>query len=329
MKRILCPPCDISREKRIAFVLDQFKQWLQTPQLQQLIAVFNNGQKLPKTESVIEEIRVTQAFAAEHWDYRAKNSADEKNEKARWELKDDEFVVKHKDLICETAIELGLVKGNDASSLSKIDYILALGGARLSNLRRPELAKKIADSYGKSTQIIALSGMRPISDSERELIDSYAKGARYEFDAISKAMETVFNLDDYEEKRFSCDNPNLEHVIRKYDVKYNGCEVFSVAAPSTVPERRANSSDCFEFFLREFNVTEGSHIVSCTSPIYTSFQQVKALTTLAIDKNLLIDTVGFSYDWEESLKTAIYSTFLQELKSTLDAMVMFTDKYCN
>ena len=328
MRRILCPPCDISREKRIAFVLDQFKQWLQTPQLQQLIAVFNNGQKLPKTESIIEEIRVTQAFAAEHWDYRKKAQANAEGEKARWELKDDDVVVMHKDLICEAAIELGLVKGADASNLSKIDYILALGGARLSNLRRPELAKKIADSYGKSTQIIALSGMRPISDSERESIDSFAKGATYEFDAISKAMETVFNLNDYEEKRFACDNPNLEHVIRKYDEKYNGCEVFSVAAPSTMPERRANSSDCFEFFLSEFNVTEGSHIVSCTSPIYTSFQQIKALTTLAIDKNIMIDTVGFAYNWEETIKTATFCTFLQEIKASCDAILMFADKFC-
>ena len=40
------------------------------------------------------------------------------------------------------------------------------------------------------------------------------------------------------------------------------------------------------------------------------------------------DTVGFSYDWEESLKTAIYPTFLQEVKGTLDAMAMFIDKFC-
>lgn len=75
---------------------------------------------------------------------------------------------------------------------------------------RPKYAKKIWEQFGiKPKAIMMLSGARPIAESEKSVIDTYAKGAKTEFDLICKGAEQCFGLTKFEEERHRDSNINL------------------------------------------------------------------------------------------------------------------------
>ena len=206
----------------------------------------------------------------------------------------------------------------------------------MSNLRRPELAKRIADEIKINTGIIALSAYRPLAESEiKGYIDYYAPEAITEFDAITKGMATVFHANHgYEDHSVKNDNIYICSNIRRFKDLYDDIPLYCIAAPSTDLLRRANSDDCFEFFYKNFKVAEGAKIINCTSQIYTTYHQVRALK-YAMKYNIEIDTVGYSADLNApdgmQGKKSKYSNavnYLQEIKSTIDAMCDFIKDFC-
>ena len=82
-----------------------------------------------------------------------------------------------------------------------------------------------------------LSGMRPVSDSEREATDTYAPGARTEFDLINAGAEKVFELEhEYMEEKYCNPNPNRSWAIRTYSTQEYDFPILSVSGPSSDPE---------------------------------------------------------------------------------------------
>ena len=338
---IKCPDTSISKRERARIIFNnEFKAWITNTTLVELIKVFDNQYSLKKDDSLTDIIRKTKSFAESNWDYRKKQTeaTTKEGEAARWLLHSEEIIDKNSNLVFECAKTLGLI-GHEDTWLDSADYILPLGGARMSNLRRCELARKTVDNNNLNhAHIVALSGMRPLSDSEiNNCIDTCAIGATYEFQAISKGLESAFELsDDSSEKKHEDSNPNASFVIRKYEQKYNGNDIYSVAAPSTQPEtRRANSADCFKFFFENFDVPKGSKIINCTSQIYCSYQQVKALS-YALKHDVIFDTIGFPFALNtpnvlyETSNTTLLSkpvNYLQEIKATIDAMYDFINEF--
>lgn len=251
-------------------------------------------------------------------------------------MQSERIIDENDDLIIACARTLGLI-GNRETALKHIDYILPLGGARMSNLRRPQLAKKIIDEKNLSSiKVVALSGMRPLAESEMSgYIDTYAPVAKFEFDAISRGIELAFELkDDYNEDKYEAKNPNASYVIRQYSQNYKeDCILYSIAAPSTQPEiRRANSADCFDFFFNRFQIKAGTTLLNCTSQIYTTYQQVRALFW-TVHHNVIFDTVGFPFALNnpgtELNKNQLSKpvNYLQEIKGTIDAMWDFVKEF--
>lgn len=332
--RIKCPSSMLSRRERIDAIVGEFQNWITSDSFINLIRVFGGDIKIYQNATSIEIIRWLKSFVA-IWDYR-KNQASaltKDGEAARWLLKNDAFIVENKDLIYQSAAELGLI-GIRASLYNVADYVLPLGGARLSNLRRCEIARETLDGINGTPTVVALSGMRPIADSERiGYIDAYAPTAKTEFDAMSSGLCMAFGIkDDYTDDISECENPNLSSLIRHFSEKYRGSDLFAIAAPSTVATRRANSADCFRFFFEKFAVPEHSKIINCTSQIYCPYQQVRALT-FAVEHNVEFDTIGFPF----AMNTIEPSTganqlsepvnYLQEIKGTIDAMNDFLDQF--
>ncbi len=331
--RITCPPSELPKEERIAFIYEDFEKWLSSQPMNQLVSLYNDGKLPPGNLTFSEYVLWIKDFASKHWDYRKKQkeAMTKEGEAARWLLQNDSFAEENKENIYDIAKALGLIGVSEP--LLDPDYILPLGGARMSNLRRPELARKVVDKYNLTTKIVALSTYRPIAESERASIDTYALGAQFEFDAIVAGMDSAFEMN----KGYSVNSRNFANVNENYGIctfndKYNGNELYAIAAPSTLPDtRRANSADCFEFLFKEFDIQEGSRLINCTSQIYCTYQHIRALS-LAIKYNVVFDTIGFPFYLNE-VKSSNESSlskpvnYLQEIKGTIDAIYDFTQEF--
>lgn len=311
--RIKCPAIDLEKESRIKELFSDISSWIDSEELQRLVCLF--GGSLDKTIPLKEKIDCLNEFV-EVWDYRKMQV----NCGERWFIQNDSFVEEHSDEIMNLAEGLGL--RNVVEPIIVPNYILPLGGGRMSNLIRPMGAKAMSDKFmNEKHSIIALGGMRPLNDIERPYSDRYAPGAKTEYDAICAGMEQAFGLEghQYKEETHIEENVNLCSAIRKY----RGTDIYVVAAPSTNPERRANSMDTFEYFMEQFDVKKGDRILLVTSCIYVPFQFLKFMK-IALEKELIIDCVGAPFDNEELIKT---SNYLQEIKSAVNAMKALADEY--
>ena len=328
--RIICPDSHFSRSERIALTIREFDKWVSDEHFVELVSRF--GGTLNLQLSAVDKIKWLKESFTDIWDYRKKqkNAKTREGEAARWLLQNNEQVAKHQDFIYETARRLGLI-GTNTTLFEKPDYYLPLGGARMSNLRRCELAAQHVSHLNHPVTVVALSGMRPIAESERKnCMDTYAPDAVTEYDAMIESMKQAFSpLVLCKTEHREADNPNLTYYIKEFScTAYRDSRFFTVAAPSTVPERRANSADCFTFFFDNFNIPKHSRLVNCTGQIYCTYQQVRALF-LAIDHEVEFDTIGFPFHLNEANADAHSHTlaepvnYLQEIKATIDAMYDF------
>lgn len=84
---------------------------------------------------------------------------------------------------------MGLL-GVERPQEKEFDYIIALGGARFSCLYRPQYVNYLITQAGiKTKEVILLSGMREILESERAATDLYAPQAHTEYDLINAGAE--------------------------------------------------------------------------------------------------------------------------------------------
>ncbi len=317
--KIECPAINKDVDSRKRDLKESIKDWIYSNALVKLIEVF--GGNIPKNMEFYEYVSYINDFA-EIWDYRKNQNVSGE----RWTVKDNDMVLKNVDIILHSAEKLGLMGLEEPTVIP--DYILPLGGARLTNYTRPQLAKSIIDANSDmNIQVVALTGKRPINEIELEYLADYAPNASTEYDAMCGGIEKVFGLEmeDYVETNFVTSNLNMQWSIRNYDKKYINSNIVVLAAPSTDESRRSNSYDTFKFFLERFNIIEGNKVLLVTSGIYAPFQLLKFMP-IALEKNIYVDCVGLNNKRPGSAfnKPANYC---QEIKSTINAIKMLTDLY--
>ncbi|MDR0288183.1 MAG: hypothetical protein LBI03_10840, partial [Clostridiales bacterium] len=303
--------CTEDKKFREQIVLQKIDEWIHSDALGDIIKSF--GKNIPKSNNLKNSIEWLLKFSDE-WDYRRKQQDakdDKTNEAARWLVNDNEITQKQKAAVLGGIEKLGFV-GVDTPCRRNYNYIVALGGARLSCLLRPRYAYEIMKKYFIAPKaIIMLSGFRPIADSEREATDTYAKNAETEFDLICRGAEQCFGISAYEEERHDDININSSWAMRTYK---NNPPVIVIAAPSTAPDkRRANTSDTYKFFFEKYQVAECAKLLFITSQIYVPYQQLEAVRTLAIPNNIFVETIGFPNSWSGNLQGMQQSSsYLQE-----------------
>ena len=313
--RIKCPKMG-DKEERISELFDCLSKWIYSDELTELISLFGGNNISESYVGNLKKDIISLSNFSKVWDYR--------QGKERWEVKDESFVTDNSKYIIERMKKLGLCDITTPQFVP--DYILPLGGARLSNYDRPQMAKKIVDDYNlKGKYIVALSGTRPISEIERPFVDKYAYGAKTEYEAINAGLESTFNISEYKENRKDNENINLCSAIRKYKVLYEDNTIFSLASPSSAPDvRRANSYDTFNYFLNSFSIGKKSKLLLVTSCIYVPFQLLK-FVNLAIEGGFEVDCIGSTVvDTEKFSKP---SNYLQEVKATIDAILELSKIY--
>lgn len=310
MYRIKCPDSGSTKEERINGLMDSCFEWVYSDPMRKLIRMFGGtflSDKMGANRRLdIEEVH----DFVKKWDFRGG--------KERWDVADDSFVNDNREAILAKAALLGMT--DITTPQCEPDYILPLGGARMANYDRPMMAKVVMDKYAyRNKTIVALSGTRPLNETERPYLKHYApEDVSTEYDAISAGLEKAFSLGEYDEEYISNENPNLCSAVRKYNKQYNDSYLYSLAAPSSDPDnRRANSYDTFKYLLEHFNIGKGDKLLLVTSCIYVPFQYLKFMN-LAIDGEFEVDCIGTDVAGSASMSKA--SNYLQEIKGTVDAI---------
>ena len=316
------PDYKLDKKKRIAQLFESISKWIHSDSLIELVRLFGGNEVtdicLKDDSSYIDWLHEFVSV----WDFRKKQVGGGE----RWNVFDEPFVDKNKTIILRNAEKLGLIKNTNPAF--EPDFILPLGGARMANLDRPNMARFVMDKHSwNNKNIVALSGKRPLNEIEYPYIERYASSAHTEFDAINSGLEHAFDISDrYKEEDFDHENINSQASIRAYEDMYMDSCIYSVAAPSSEPEkRRANSYDTFVYFLEKFNVEKGSKLLLVTSSIYVPFQLLKFMG-LALEYGLEVDCIG-SDSVMEDLKLSKTSNYLQEIKSSIDAIYMLKQTY--
>ena len=324
MQILECPSLE---GKRVEHIYKSIDRWLRSPALSVLVQHFD--------AEIPFHLNTTDLGAwlldfSERWDFRKLQqaaTAKDTAEGARWLVDDSSLTEAQRNITKESARELGLI-GQEIPNKNTYDFVWVLGGARLSCLLRPRLAARLITERGLLCSMIALlSSAREVAETETEATDTYAPGAKTEFDLINKGAEREFNIKaSFTEERYADDeNPNGSWVIRTYDKIGNLPPLLSLSAPSSrLYPLPANSADTYNFFFEHIQVPPGSSFLLITSQIYVPYQQLEALRTVALKHNVVIETVGFPLEWSGDLQgMSGASNYLQEIRSTIQSANRF------
>lgn len=297
-------------------LLFQLQTWLSKPELEALVKGF--GRKIPSSLGIEERIEWLVNFS-EIWDYRRRQTmanSESAEERARWLVRDNNLSEEQIELTMKAAETLGLI-GSSIPTQQNYDYILVLGGARMSCLFRMKYAGELCRCGGiKVEKIAGLTGFRTVLESEREAANIYAPKAITEFDLMRAALTKVFNPILIDSKQEVLQDTNSSWAVEEY----KGERTFSlIAAPSTEPEyRRANTSDTFIFWQNQERIGRRKRILLITSQIYVPYQQMEAIRVLGIPYEHELETVGFPREWSNGMQGLQKpENYLQEIRSTL------------
>lgn len=270
---------------------------------------------------------------SDEWDFRKRTAslevAGSHSESTRWTSNHSLLTTEQAVAASAAAKELGLAVASTPAH-SEYDAVLVLGGARLSCLLRTQWAAEVVSRGGGVRETVLLASERPVGDSERDATDTYAPGAKTEFDLFVSAASEVYGIasDDYLGNRVDQDNPNLSWEIREYET-HSADRVLILSAPSSEPERRrSNSADTYKFYLDQCHVPTGARLLLVTSPIYVPYQQLEAIRVLNVPMGFHVETIGFPPERQAELQGMQGPQhFLQEIRSFLQSSQRFLAAY--
>ncbi len=285
-------------------------------ELRELVKAFGNEKLYSESETDIEILKQLVAFSS-IWDYRQRRRIHQ-SEGERWQVDSGVFTETQKVCI-ENAIDALGLRGIQQPCQKKYDYIIALGGARMSCLYRTQYAYDIFKKE-EIPKLVLLSSLRKVMDSERVSTDTYAPLAQTEFDLMNAALKKLSRICNVRKLEYEDENYNLSwKIVEGVDIG-TGKEISSIAAPSRNKERRANSADTYDFFLEKEEKKKNKQILFVTSQIYVPYQHIEAVRMIGIPYKMNIDTVGYPLEWNGSTGKPLYENYLQEIRSTLQAI---------
>jgi hypothetical protein len=324
-----CPPTGPDRMRALR---EQIDDWIHSPALADLLQIY--GHSVPQNTSLEQKLEWLEQFSS-RWDFRGRSRAgstpesQDSNGGARWLIGKSGLDPAAERQVHESMRRLGLVDTRPPRHDS-FDWMVVIGGARLSNLLRTRHAAELVTKAGIRAEHVVLSAAaRLVMDSERDASDLYAAGAASEFDQMCSAASSVLGLNHAGggEKKSSAHHADYKANWKVWtferDRSILEAPVTLLEAPSPDPgRRRANSADTLRFFASSLDVAAGARCLLVTSQIYVPYQYLEAVRALAIPYGLELEIVGFPPHWQrhiQGLQTT--ANYLQELRSTIQAAV--------
>jgi hypothetical protein len=190
------------------------------------------------------------------------------------------------------------------------DHGLVLGGTILSNANRVRRVGELRAAGMDLGQVVALTALRRIEDQERttaleaELAADVVE-AETEFDVLVRLFAGSEQCEPT-----ACERSETSASAMVGDVRI-------IAAPSSDPARRANTSDNLRAYIRD--VEPGDALLLVTNSIYLPYQLLASLMALGWERALALEAVGFPPEWmRDSLNGPEH--VLQELRSAFSVM---------
>lgn len=319
-------------------VQNKIRAWITSSAFLDLLELYRA--RIPLGGVLTDVLERLEAFS-EQWDFRRMarergTPADDPLQRgsgaARWLTSATGLSEADEERVVEAARRLGLVEGQSPRR-SSYECILILGGARLSCKLRPWYAAEVIRAGVHVDKVGLLGAARPVADSERDATDTYAPGAVDEFDLIVAGGKEAFGFDVQsarEERHDDLTNRSLNWVVTRYEatIAWKRIPVIAVSAPSSKPERRANSADTLQFFLDREQPPRGSHVLLVTSQIYVPYVQLEAIRTLAFPRGLSVETIGVPKSKTPPLQGLSSARhYLQEIRSAIQAALRLCQAY--
>lgn len=286
--------------------------WLSTPSLSTLIERL--GGKAPEGGALLDRCVAIAAFTQSNFDFRGR--AGQGAYRERWQAAEGDVDDELRQAVLCTADDLNMFRETRPSDRD-FDAVLVLGGGRFSPRLRCEYAHELVEALDIAAPVYLLGSPRTIDEvGERPATDTYAPGARTEFDLMCRGAELAFSLDDAEQLEFRSTKTPLadyrEWMVRTY--RLPGRRVVALSAPSSEPQtRRPNTADTYEFLTRWSGAHRGSKVLVVTTQVFVPFQYFDALRMLQLPHGVDVTMAGFGPERGDRPLTAEY--FLQEINS--------------
>ena len=243
------------------------------------------------------------------FDYRQQQSSSV-NIKERWELKDDEFIIKNKETIRDIAKNLYTP---DEPSISKsFDYISVLGGGQISNLKRVKflkenLLKTIKNKPSVHNPILALTGERYLT--AQELQDMKGANLKTEFELMSNAISQNFESEKAVEQK---GNAYTTRALEFYTNEL-ACPIFNYEIKEK-NKHRPTTTDTLYFLKNTYLDKNNVSILFISSELYVLYQYFTIVNYFK-DYPYDIYCTGPKFDYDNY--SGPFAIFPQNIRSTL------------
>ncbi|GAB3034645.1 hypothetical protein GCM10027052_10570 [Parafrigoribacterium mesophilum] len=251
-------------------------------------------------------------FSAQHWDFRA--GAERNLGQA------PQFSLAEESETERACLALGLAS-DDPPRRSSYDTVLMTGGMVRAGIVKPRFVRELLRGGLDAASIVFVGAFRPFGGDEAETAVKLGVPGSDEVDAMVAGMDAAFGpLGEPEVVESIAENPFLSWRRLAWQLGKTTLRV--VAAPSSHPQRRANTADTFRFWAEHHSVREQSVLV-VTTPIYVPYQGAVAVDVLGLGHGLTVETVAVSAtasDLGELSQEFRTEHKLQELRSAIRAI---------
>jgi hypothetical protein len=287
----------------------------------------------PEHGEILRRTLAVERMAAVEFNFRTR---DGKQYRERSQAVRGDFTAESRARIERLADSLGLVNPRP-TRYRRYDKTLVMGGGYRSPLLRARYARQLADGGIDLGELTFLGSSRALIEEppERPAAESYAPGARDEFDLMIGAAGDAFGTRPAG-VQFLCGCPSARDVCpvwpcrdapeagatppaytheRQADLLDEaGRPVGAVLSASTGrPPYRPDTSDTFALWARRRQPRPDQRVLVVTTQVFVPFQMFDGIRQLHIPYGVQVDTVGFGAEWGDRPQTAEY--LLQETLS--------------
>lgn len=304
-------------------------QFTEHPALRELTNYF--GFEATEDQDRLDQL---QQFMTQNWE--ARNGTE--RQAVNWDDPDDPSAQEASRKVFELTAYLNMVESSHPKH-DEYDYLVILGGANLAPFDRLRYGMEQGAKY---KHIVLLGGGRKVGENEKPKTDTYAPGARTEFDLMNGAVETLLGDQiirdetvDLREPAGRAEHDSKNWKVRMYELK-DGTNILSLSSDFE-PEKdqskdarqhknRSNSGDTYAFMreiLGESMLNADAKALLVTNAFYTNAQHLDAVRELTLTTGAQVETIGYDAAYGGTVRTA--KQLKQELKSGIDAAVRLQD----
>ena len=322
MIRFTMPSKDLTKEEKIKELNVQFDSFLTSPALSGIIEILK--------DSTTVKPKVIKNFFFSFDARRRSNgtSVERQSIKTPEELK--QIFESNREALYDFFTELGLLSINKPL-ISQPRHLLILGASYNACYNRTLGARRLIDTdeidTSKLQDISALGTYRIIAPVETKT-PVFISSRETEFGVLSDCFTDIFNLKDYQDTFKGGLNTNEISCIRKFD--FSDKTLYRVySAPSSEPNRRANSEDTYTQYITDNKLKEDDSCLLITNNVYCNYQFIPfALKLLNDDLNIDFDIIGCSND-QAITKADEFdpNSYLQVVISIIDWIYRFKEAF--